>query len=193
MVPGSFVAYALADLAGNLAEFHSPGSGGGQAGPGPPGTGGEPLAFSGNPLQPGGPPGPHLSPGGAALPGRRPGFQGGGVAEYVEAYERVNPHSFRKNLFQGGSSRPAALTPAQRIFAGRSWPGEDFPMPSWTCSWTPGRPSYLSEISFKGGLTGARLSQANFAVTLPPWKRIFRTNGKAHRRPGPKGSHPCLF
>ena len=85
------------------------------------------------------------------------------LADYVEAYERVNPHSFRKNLFQGGSSQPAALTPAQQDFCRQVMARGRFPYAILDLLLDPrdGRP-YLSEISFKGGLTGARLSQAEF-------------------------------
>ena len=73
---------------------------------------------------------------------------------YVEAYERVNPHSFRKNLFQGGSSLPAALTPAQQNFCRQVMARGRFPYAILDLLLDPrdGRP-YLSEISFKGGLT----------------------------------------
>ena len=85
------------------------------------------------------------------------------LAGYVEAYERVNPHSFRKNLFQGGSSQPAALTPEQQHFCREVMARGRFPYAILDLLLDPrgGRP-YLSEISFKGGLTGACLSQAEF-------------------------------
>ena len=74
------------------------------------------------------------------------------LADYVEAYERVNPHSFRKNLFQGGSSQPAALTPAQQNFCREVMARGRFPYAILDLLLDPrdGRP-YLSEISFKGG------------------------------------------
>jgi ribosomal protein S6--L-glutamate ligase len=85
------------------------------------------------------------------------------LAGYIETYERVNPHSFRKNLFQGGSSQPAALTPAQENFCRQVMARGRFPYAILDLLLDPrdGSP-YLSEISFKGGLTGARLSQAEF-------------------------------
>jgi len=85
------------------------------------------------------------------------------LAAYVEAYERVNPRSFRKNLFQGGSSLPAVLTPAQETFSRQVMARGRFPYAILDLLLDPrdGSP-YLSEISFKGGLTGARLSQAEF-------------------------------
>ena len=144
-------------------RISSPGAGGRQAGPGPPGPGGQPLALPGSPLQPGGPPGAHVplvvQP---FLDGARD-VRVVVLADYVEAYERVNPHSFRKNLFQGGSSQPAALTPEQQNFCRQVMARGRFPYAILDLLLDPrdGRP-YLSEISFTGGLTGARLSQPEF-------------------------------
>jgi glutathione synthase/RimK-type ligase-like ATP-grasp enzyme len=163
MVPGSFVAYALADLAGRLPEFHGLGA---------------VIAKRDR---------AHLGLGVSLWPALETlyslaGLQGlpyplvvqpfldGArdlrvvmVADYVEAYERLNPHSFRKNLFQGGSSRPAALPPEVENFCRQVMARGKFPYAILDLIIDPrdGRP-YLSEISFKGGLTGARLSQAEF-------------------------------
>jgi glutathione synthase/RimK-type ligase-like ATP-grasp enzyme len=85
------------------------------------------------------------------------------VADYAEAYERHNPHSFRQNLFQGGSSRPAELTPPVKDFCDAVMARGKFPYAilDLLLDAEDGRP-YLSEITLKGGLTGARLSQAEF-------------------------------
>ena len=84
------------------------------------------------------------------------------LGNYVEAYERVNPHSFRKNLFQGGSSQPAALTPEQTAFCRGAMARGKFPYAILDLLVSPQGATYLSEISFKGGLTGARLTQVEF-------------------------------
>jgi len=163
MLPGSFVAYALADLAGKLPEFQAR----------------EAVVAKRDRA--------HLGLGISLWPSLETlyslaGLQGltyplvaqpflaGArdlrvvvVGDYVEAYERVNPHSFRKNLFQGGSSHPAALTPEQQDFCREVMARGKFPYAILDLLLDPqgGRP-YLSEISFKGGLTGARLSQTDF-------------------------------
>ena len=163
MVPGTFVAYCLADLAGKLPEFQALGS---------------VIAKRDR---------AHLGLGVSLWPSLETlyslaGLQGltyplvvqpfldgardlrvVALAGYIETYERVNPHSFRKNLFQGGSSQPAALTPAQENFCRQVMARGRFPYAILDLLLGPGdgRP-YLSEISFKGGLTGARLSQAEF-------------------------------
>lgn len=162
MVPGSFVAYALADLAGRLPEFPA----------------GAVVAKRDR---------AHLGLGVSRWPSLETlyslaGLQGltyplvvqpfldrardlrvVAVADYVEAYERVNPHSFRKNLFQGGSSQPTALTQEQQDFCREVMARGKFPYAILDLLLDPeGGQTYLSEISFKGGLTGACLSQAEF-------------------------------
>jgi glutathione synthase/RimK-type ligase-like ATP-grasp enzyme len=163
LVPGSFVAYSLADLARRLPEFQNR----------------EAVVAKRDRA--------HLGLGVSLWPSLETlyslaGLQGltyplviqpflGGardlrvvmLADYVEAYERLNPHSFRKNLFQGGSSQPAALTQEVQDFCREVMARGRFPYAILDLLLDPqgGRP-YLSEISFKGGLTGARLSQAEF-------------------------------
>lgn len=96
------------------------------------------------------------------------------LGDYVEAYERLNPHSFRKNLFQGGSSRPFTLTPERQDFCREVMARGKFPYAILDLLLDPesGRP-YLSEISFKGGLTGARLSQVEFRTRVAALEEEF--------------------
>ncbi len=174
MVPGSFVAYALADLAGKLPEFPA-----------------QDAVVAKRDRA-------HLGLGISLWPSLETlyslaGLQGltyplvvqpfipdardlrvVALGDYVEAYERVNPHSFRKNLFQGGSSQPAALTPDQQDFCREVMARGKFPYAILDLLLDPrdGRP-YLSEISFKGGLTGARLSQTDFHLHVAALEEDF--------------------
>ena len=84
------------------------------------------------------------------------------VADYAEAYERLNPHGFRKNLYQGGSARTMDLEPAQLLFCRRVMARGKFPYGVVDLLARPDGQTYLSEINLQGGLTGARLSQAEF-------------------------------
>ncbi|MEW6387189.1 MAG: hypothetical protein AB1491_06710 [Thermodesulfobacteriota bacterium] len=84
------------------------------------------------------------------------------LGDYAEAYERVNPHSFRKNLFQGGSSQPVNLKAEQLAFCRRVMARGKFPYAVLDLLLAPGGELFLSEINLKGGLTGARLSQGEF-------------------------------
>lgn len=163
MVPGSFVAYGLPDLAGRLNEFHDRGAVVAKRDRGHLGLGVSlwptlEALYSLASLQ------------GLTYPLVVQPFLAGArdlrvvvVGDYVEAYERLNPHSFRKNLFQGGSSRPAALTQELQDFCRAVMARGNFPYAVLDLLLDPeGDRPYLSEISFKGGLTGAQLSQAEF-------------------------------
>lgn len=105
------------------------------------------------------------------------------VADYAEAYERLNPHGFRKNLFQGGTSRPAELDPPQLLFCRRVMARGKFPYAILDLLVSPDGETYLSEISLKGGLTGARLSQVEWRRRLAalaeefcrPWENSPKT------------------
>ncbi len=164
MVPGTFVAYGLADLAERLAQYHA-------EYPGPVickrdrahlglGVSRWPALeamYSLAALQP-------LSYPLVVQPliADARDFRVVVVADYAEAYERVNPAGFRKNLYQGGSSRTAALSPAQLSFCRQVMARGKFPYAILDLLEDSGGRTYLSEISLKGGLTGARLSQEEF-------------------------------
>lgn len=164
MVPGSFVAYTLADLTARLAEFHEQGPVVAKRDRGHLGLGVSlwpslETLYSLASLQ------------GLTYPlVIQPLLEGARdlrvvvLGDYAEAYERVNPHSFRKNLFQGGASHPAVLTPEIKDFCRQVMARGNFPYAVLDLLLDPenGRP-YLSEISLKAGLTGARISQAEFS------------------------------
>jgi ribosomal protein S6--L-glutamate ligase len=173
MVPGSFVAYNLPDLAAQLPAFHSRG---------------EVVAKRER---------SHLGLGVSLWPSLEALYSLAGLhhlsypvvvqpflsgardlrvvalGDYLEAYERVNPHSFRKNLFQGGESRPAVLTADQTSFCRRVLDRGRFPYALLDLLVSADGQPYLSEISFKGGLTGARLSQADFRLRVAALEEEF--------------------
>jgi len=162
MVPGTFVAYSLADLAGKLPEFQALGS---------------VIAKRDR---------AHLGLGVSLWPSLETlyslaGLQGltyplvvqpfldgardlrvVALADYAEAYERVNPHSFRKNLFQGGSSQPAALTPELQNFCREVMARGRFPYAVLDVLISPREEAFLSEINFHAGLKGSQLGQAEY-------------------------------
>jgi len=84
------------------------------------------------------------------------------VGDYAEAYERANPHSFRKNLFQGGSSHPARLAPEHWDFCRRAMARGRFPYAVVDLLLSPSEEIFLSEINLKGGLKGSQLGQTGF-------------------------------
>ncbi len=81
---------------------------------------------------------------------------------HAELYERQNPHSFRRNLFQGGTSRPVAFPPPYEEFCRRVMARGAFPYAVLDLLVSPTGDVYLSEISLHAGLRASRLGQAGF-------------------------------
>lgn len=164
MIPGTFVAYSLPDLARRLGEFHARG-------------GGQVITKKDK---------AHLGLGVSLWPSLEVLCSLGGLqglpfplvvqpflagardlravvlGDYAEAYERLNPGSFRKNIFQGGSSRPLDLYPELLEFCRGVMNRGKFTYAILDVLQAASGELYLSEISLKGGLTGARLGQAEF-------------------------------
>jgi glutathione synthase/RimK-type ligase-like ATP-grasp enzyme len=84
------------------------------------------------------------------------------VGEYSEAYERLNPQGFRKNLFQGGASRPVEVSPELLAFCRRAMTRGKFPYAVLDVLISPQGEAFLSEINFHAGLKGSQLGQAEF-------------------------------
>lgn len=84
------------------------------------------------------------------------------AGEYAEAYERLNPEGFRKNLFQGGASRPVELSPGLLGFCRRAMARGKFPYAVLDVLLSPREEAYLSEINFHAGLKGSKIGQAEF-------------------------------
>ncbi len=78
--------------------------------------------------------------------------------EYVEAYERVNPYNFRKNLHCGGDSKTYPLTEMQLEFCRKSMQRGDFAYAHLDLMLTDTGNCYLTEINLRGGLKGSRMS-----------------------------------
>jgi len=84
------------------------------------------------------------------------------VGNYAEAYERVNPQGFRKNLFQGGAFHPADLTAALRTWCRRVMARGKFPYAVLDVLISPQGEAYVSEINFHAGLKGSQLGQSEY-------------------------------
>jgi ribosomal protein S6--L-glutamate ligase len=164
MVPGTFVAYSLPDLARRLGGLDTPGRGQvvtkrdqAHLGLGVSLWPSLEVLYSLGGLQ--GLPFPLVVQ--PFLAGSRD-LRAVVVGDYAEVYERLNPGSFRKNLFQGGSSRPLEITPEILAFCQRVMARGQFPYAILDLLVSAAGELYLSEISLKGGLTGARLGQGEF-------------------------------
>jgi ribosomal protein S6--L-glutamate ligase len=84
------------------------------------------------------------------------------VGEYREAYERLNPQDFRKNLFQGGTSRPVEVSPELLAFCQQVMARGKFPYAVLDVLISRKGEAFLSEINFHAGLKGSKLGQADF-------------------------------
>ncbi|MDP3183301.1 MAG: hypothetical protein Q8M54_10870 [Desulfobaccales bacterium] len=164
MVPGTFVAYVLADLAAHLPDFHSQEMGQvvtkrdrANLGLGVSLWPSLEVLYSLAALQ--GLPYPLVVQ--PLVPEARD-LRVVALGDYLESYERLNPHSFRKNLFQGGSAIPNTLNVEQVEFCRRVMTRGRFPYAILDLLLSPQGQVYLSEINLKGGLAGARLSQEEF-------------------------------
>lgn len=78
--------------------------------------------------------------------------------DYVEAYERTNPHNFRNNLHCGGEPKPYTLSDRQLDFCREAMHRCDFPYAHLDLMLTAEGNCYLMEINLRGGLRGARIS-----------------------------------
>jgi glutathione synthase/RimK-type ligase-like ATP-grasp enzyme len=84
------------------------------------------------------------------------------VGEYTEAYERLNPQGFRKNLFQGGTFQPVEVSTELLTFCRRAMSRGKFPYAVLDVLISPAGEPFLSEINFHAGLKGSQLGQAEY-------------------------------
>ena len=84
------------------------------------------------------------------------------LGEYIEAYNRHNPHNFRHNLHCGGESSPWDLTDDQLELCREIMKRADFPYAHIDLLITSSGKSRLSEINLRGGLRGAKISQKDY-------------------------------
>ena len=84
------------------------------------------------------------------------------VGEHAEAYERRNPQGFRKNLFQGGTFHAVDMRPELLDFCRRVMARGRFPYAVLDVLISPGGEAFLSEINFHAGLKGSQIGQAEY-------------------------------
>jgi ribosomal protein S6--L-glutamate ligase len=88
------------------------------------------------------------------------------LGDYVEAYERVNPYNFRKNLHCGGNATPYALPDQQLNFCRKVMARGHFPYAHLDLMLTPDGACRLMEINLRGGLKGAKISGVDYRGRL---------------------------
>ncbi len=82
--------------------------------------------------------------------------------DYVEAYQRRNPHNFRNNLHCGGSAAPQELSRDQFNFCKKIMSRGDFPYAHIDLMVTDEGENYLAEINLRGGIRGAKITTEEY-------------------------------
>lgn len=84
------------------------------------------------------------------------------LGSYREAYRRFNPHGFRNNLHCGGAAEACELSDPAELLCREVMARADFPYAHLDLLAAPAGAVYLSEITLRGGLRGARISTAEY-------------------------------
>ncbi|WP_246325438.1 ATP-grasp domain-containing protein [Dissulfurirhabdus thermomarina] len=95
------------------------------------------------------------------------------LGDYVEAYWRENPNSFRNNLFFGGRSGHHRLTPEQEALCRDAMARGRFPYAHVDLLVAPDGTAYLSEINLRGGLKGARIDHRAYQEKIEELNAAF--------------------
>ncbi|NOQ66967.1 MAG: hypothetical protein GQ556_07110 [Desulfobacterales bacterium] len=82
--------------------------------------------------------------------------------DYIEAYWRHNPYSFRNNLHHGGQSKPCELSEEQIKLCRQVMERGCFPYGHLDILVTKDGKSYLVEINLRGGIKGAKISPEEY-------------------------------
>ena len=82
--------------------------------------------------------------------------------EYVEAYWRHNPYSFRNNLHHGGRSKPCTLSTDQTKLCRQVMDRGQFPYGHLDILVNEEGKSFLGEINLRGGIQGAKITPVEY-------------------------------
>lgn len=84
------------------------------------------------------------------------------IDDYVEAYQRSNPHNFRNNLHCGGTATPWELADGHLAFCKEIMERGDFPYGHLDLMITEEDKIYLAEINLRGGIRGAQITTEGY-------------------------------
>lgn len=82
--------------------------------------------------------------------------------DYIEAYERCNPHNFRNNLHCGGATQPYQLSAEQLDLCNTIMTRASFPYAHLDLMITDKNETYLAEINLRGGIRGAAIDPGSY-------------------------------
>ena len=88
------------------------------------------------------------------------------LGDYIEAYWRHNPNTFRNNLFFGGNCGIYELSKDQLSLCEKVMKRGKFPYAHIDLMVKDDGTTYLSEINLRGGLKGARISTAEYELRI---------------------------
>lgn len=86
--------------------------------------------------------------------------------QYVEAYQRHNPHNFRNNLHCGGESSPCELSKEHRELCRAVMARGHFTCAHVDIMVTKEGASFLAEINLRGGIRGAKIDQPDYSARV---------------------------
>ncbi len=84
------------------------------------------------------------------------------IGDFVEAYERINPHNFRNNLHCGGESSPVELNSKQLELCRKTMKRGSYPYAHLDLMITEDGETYLAEINLRGGMRGAVIDPGTY-------------------------------
>ncbi len=88
------------------------------------------------------------------------------IDDFIEAYERNNPHGFRNNLHCGGSSTPVQLDEKQIQLCKNSMTRAGYPFAHLDLMTTKDGKTYLAEINLRGGMKGATVDKKSYHAKI---------------------------
>lgn len=88
------------------------------------------------------------------------------IDDFIEAYERNNPHNFRNNLHCGGKSSPVQLSDSQVQLCATAMQRGNYPYAHLDLMVTATNQTYLTEINLRGGMRGATVSPSLYKTMI---------------------------
>ncbi len=88
------------------------------------------------------------------------------IDDFVEAYERRNPHNFRNNLHCGGKPLPVELSNTQLQLCKTAMKRGGYPYAHLDLMITEKDETYLAEINLRGGMRGAVIDSKAYRLKI---------------------------
>ena len=93
------------------------------------------------------------------------------IDDFVEAYERINPHNFRNNLHCGGKPSAVELSDEQLQLCRTAMKRGSYPYAHLDLMITEKEETYLAEINLRGGMRGAVIDSRTYRLKIAEQER----------------------